>query len=1524
MLEPAPSCESDGVSIAIVGMAGRFPDAPDVETLWRNICQGVESVTCFTNAQLCERGVPAQLLNDPNYVKAAVVLEGMDQFDAGFFGYTPNDARHIDPQQRMFLECAWEALEHAGYDPAGCTWPVGIYAGCGANAYLIRNVLPQYELDSGGDIADVLGLMSGNQADALCTRVAYKLNLRGPAITVQTACSTSLTAVHTACQSLLGFECDMALAGGVSLNLFQNGGYRYQPGAILSPDGHCRAFDAKAAGTLWSSGAGIVVLKRLEDALRDSDTIHAVIRGSAANNDGSDKVGFTAPGISGQVAAIRAAQLVANVNPETIGYIETHGTGTTLGDPIEVAALTQAFRAVTQKRQYCAIGSLKTNIGHMDTAAGVSGLIKVVMALKHKTLPASLHFEQPNPEIDFANSPFFVNTETKLWETARDQPRRAGVSSFGIGGTNVHLIIEEAPEISVGADVDSEGRHILPVSARSDTALQQACLKLAKHLRANSSQRFEDVAYTLQSGRHAFQHRVAVVAGHAEEAAEKLALPDLLLSSGRVAGVPPEVVFVFPGGGSQHLNMGSALYRSSSVFREEIDRCCDILLPELQQDLRRYILAKEGEKAAASDLSRMSIAQPALFIVNYALARVWISLGVEPAVMLGHSLGEYVAACLAEVFTLEDALQIIAARGRLMETLPAGAMTAVTMSEADLRPLIKGCDLAAINGEQLCVIAGPTSDVEAVEKILYDRQQLPRRLHVAVASHSSMMEPIMAELEAVISARPRQAPTRPFLSNVTGKLITAQQATDPVYWSQHLRGTVRFADSLKEALNVKGRVVLEVGPGDALSSLVRQHPNAGSAAGIWSSQTHAQQHKYNASHFAKTMAGLWNVGISIDWDVHRESRTFQRVPLPTYPFQRQRYWIETNRSSLTSGISQQLERTHFYMPSWRSTQWITRNDSGTDCVVVYGNDEPCSQHLVSSLRNNGLTVIQIVSGEQYTKINQYNYQVRSADREQHEEVVSSIRRDWGAVTLIYYLWALDNTSNGTVDTCDIIERSFFSLMALGQAWGGQCKPGDQSICLATIVNQSENVSGGEPLSPEKSTLRGLIKVISQEYPAISCRIIDVVLPQPDVVDSLPWINGVLSEHCAPQDETIVAYRGWQRWVKTYEPVLLNLSKTPRLRQQGVYLISGGLGGVGLALAKHLAEKWQARLVLLGRTVLPERACWAQLIADREQPEHLRQKLKQLLQLETVGGEFLALFADVSEQHQLEQAIRVAQQQFGQLHGVIHAAGSPGKGMLVDKCREQAQQVLAPKVRGTQLLKQALADCPLDFVVLCSSIASVAGGLGMSDYAAANAYLDAAADHWQRSVNYPVISIGWDAWRNLGMAEGITIPDGIGMDGPEGAQACEAIINSVDASQVINCTTDLNARLNSFEGDALSMLEYQKAPVIAHKFPRPQLQTPYVKPDNDLTKSLEIIWCDALGICPVGLDDNLFELGGDSLLAIQLLGKVKKHYGVAMHPAEFFKAPTIRDLAFLVESALIDEILGAEPTDSAETPVPVNT
>jgi acyl transferase domain-containing protein/alpha-ketoglutarate-dependent taurine dioxygenase len=906
MSETNETAQWSGLEVAVVGMAGRFPGAANITEFWRNLSGGVESITFFTDEEAVASGADPSLVAAPNYVKAGALLEGIELFDASFFGYSHREAELIDPQQRLFLECAHEALEHAGYGANERGGRVGVYAGSGLNTYLLNLASSPALLEAFGPIQ----VLIANDKDFLATRASYKLNLEGPSVSVQTACSTSLVAVHMACRSLLGGDCDMALAGGVSVNGYMRAGYLYQEGGILSPDGHCRAFDARAKGTVFGSGVGIVVLKRLEDAIADGDTIHAVIKGSSINNDGASKIGYTAPRAEGQAQVVRAAQLMAEVAPETITYIEAHGTGTELGDPIELDALTQVFAGTTARKNFCAVGSLKTNIGHLDAAAGVSGLIKTVLALKHRVMPPSLHFERPNPKIDFTDSPFYINSRRSEWARG-ETPRRAGVSSFGIGGTNAHVVLEEAPPVEATAS-PARSRQLLVLSARSRAALEMTTANLASHLRQNPETDLADVAYTLQVGRTAHNMRRTLVCRDAAEAASALedassSVSGVFTSTGESQERP--VIFMFPGQGTQYANMGRELYRDEQTFRAEIDRCAELLRPHLGLDLREALYPSDRDREAATQrLRQTSLTQPALFAVEYALAKLWMEWGVKPAMMIGHSVGEYVAACLAGVLSLEDALMLVAERGSLIQRLPEGAMLAVPLPEARITNLLgEGLSLAAVNAPSLCVVSGAADEIDALHARLKAEGVESSRLHTSHAFHSQMMEPALAPFVERLGKVKLSAPSIPYVSNVTGNWITAAEATDPGYWARHLRQAVRFADGLATLTKDRACVLLEVGPGATLSTLVRQQRDKAAGQLLLTSLPRAGEQRSDSEQMLSALGQLWASGARVNWTGFHAGAQRRRVPLPTYPFERQRYWIEAQKGTTATAVAPRVD-----------------------------------------------------------------------------------------------------------------------------------------------------------------------------------------------------------------------------------------------------------------------------------------------------------------------------------------------------------------------------------------------------------------------------------------------------------------------------------------------------------------------------------------------------------------------------------------------------------------------------------------
>lgn len=881
-------------SVAVVGLAGRFPMAGNVEQFWQNLALGKDCYTEFSVEQIMADGVPHEIAARPDYVRRCPVISDPAGFDARLFRYSPREAELIDPQQRILLECAWEALEHAGHDPHRFPGLIGIWTACGINNYFLKNILPRGSFESVADFQTIIS----NDKDYLASRIAYKLDLRGPAVGVQTACSSSLVAVHHACLSLMTYQCDLALAGAVFLQTPRARGYLYREGEIFSPDGFCRTFDKGANGTVLGEGCGLVVLRRLEDAIAERDNILAVIRGSAVNNDGAARAGFTAPGVAGQMDLMTMAQTVADVSADEISYIEAHGTGTHLGDLIEVSALTQTFRRTTNGRGFCGLGSVKTNIGHLDVAAGIAGLIKTICSIRRRQLPPTLNYSEPNPELRLSESPFYVVDRLTEWQP-RHGRRIAGVSSFGMGGTNAHVIIEEYRG-QLLSQRSSRQWHLLPISAATPGALHTAAANFADRIQESPDADLGDMAWTLSAGRIPLRHRRCVVADSTVTGAARVTRPDALfgIEGENIHGKRP-VVFLFSGQGTQYSEMGAELYQGEPVFRESMDRCSRLLGPISGKDfLIDLIYGGDVES-----INRTAITQPALFVFEFSLARLLESYGIRPSAVVGHSIGEYVAACEAGVFTLEAALALVRERGRLMQSMEAGAMIAVPCSEEVVRAMLPaGLDVAAVNAPAITVVSGPTREIVGFESRLEGQGILFRRLNSSHGFHSRMMESAVGAFAEILRGVQFRAPQLPLASNLSGGWI-GSGAVDPEYWARHLRGTVRFGDNLSAVETLfAAPLLLEVGPGNTLCAIARQHPEGVAKLPSVATVRHPSQNVSDQAYFLRALGALWCHGADIDLSSFYAGEKRKRVPLPAYPFERERFWLGTiDRVSETDG-----------------------------------------------------------------------------------------------------------------------------------------------------------------------------------------------------------------------------------------------------------------------------------------------------------------------------------------------------------------------------------------------------------------------------------------------------------------------------------------------------------------------------------------------------------------------------------------------------------------------------------------------
>ncbi|MGW1062492.1 type I polyketide synthase [Micromonospora rubida] len=1345
----------DGIEpIAIVGLAARLPGAADVHEFWRNLVDGVESVTELTREEQLARGVTPEELDDPGWVNKAPLIDGYDQFDAGLFGMTAREAEVTDPQHRLFLETCYTALQDAGYDPARYDGAVGVYAGTGGTAYLHRNVLHNKRV--GGNPHNAVSIATSNSPNYVATGVSYRLDLRGPSLTVHTACSTSLVAFHLACEALRNGECDMALAGGVNIEL-PHAGYLGMDG-FTSPDGRCRPFDAEANGTMWGSGVGVTLLKRLSDAIADGDHIRAVVLGNAINNDGAGKVGFTAPSVDGQMEAVAQAVGMAGIDPRTISYVEAHGTGTAMGDPIEVAALSAVYTKDTDERGWCGIGSVKSNIGHLSQPSGIVSVIKTVLAMEHGLIPPTINYETPNPAIEFADTPFYVaNTLTK-WDTDSG-PRRAGVSSFGIGGTNAHVVLEEAPE-AYRTDRRVRPAQLLHVSAKTATALETAVDRLAEHLAGNpdGAAHLADVAHTLRVGRQQYAHRVAVVATDLPDAVAALRTPRRR-QAGVADGPAPRVAFLFSGQGSQYAGMGAQLYAEEPGYAAVVDECAELLRGELGLDIRDLILGRDPE--AAEKLLQTRYTQPALFVVEYALATHWQRVGVRPAAMVGHSIGEYVAATVAGVLDLPDALRIVVARGRLMQSLPAGSMLAVPLDESVVAGLLpEGVSIATVNGPGTCVVAGESAAVAAFAETLKTTRKVKNKaLRTSHAFHSPMMDPILAEFTALMAAVPLRAPKVPFLSNVSGTWITDAQATDPAYWAAHLRQPVRFSDCVATLLAEGTWALVECGPGRQLANLARMQVAKGSpeqrALVPLGSLPGPGEPAGDLAALLTTAGALWCAGLPVRAGSDPDAR---RVPLPTYPFERRRYWVDPDPEEQVAAAPAETGPRAlpewFAVPVWRQAAPAPATAAPGRCLVLA--DGPRGDALVAGLRAAGAEIVEVRAGDAFAGTDG-GWVLRPGVREDHDALVAALGD--GLPERLVHAFALDGEPTGT----DIAagwaaqDRGFFSALHLVQALAGAGRTAeDGSLALDLVTAGIGDVTGADLTRPEHATLTGLVRVLPVELPGLTVRLLDAD-PAATGADAL------VAELRRPADpeHTEVALRGARRWVTGYEQVTVDAEGEPgALREGGRYVITGGLGGIGITLAEDFARRARAKLVLLARSGLPPREQWDDHLAvhGSGQSDRAGRAIAAIRRMEAAGASVLVLAADVTDPADLRRVRAAAEAEFGGIDGVVHAAGLPGGGMAEIKERAEAERVLAPKLAGTLALAQVFGDLPLDFVVLCSSITAVIGGFGQVDYCAANNFLDAharAGAGWSA----PVVSQNWGGWAEVGMAAESTAPAG---------------------------------------------------------------------------------------------------------------------------------------------------------------------
>jgi acyl transferase domain-containing protein/acyl carrier protein len=1520
---PGAEPRSPDTPVCVVGLGCRFPggaDSPDL--LWRNLIYGTHAAS-----EVPADRWDAEEYFDPDptarlsvYTTRGGFLAELAGFDADFFGISPAEAVRMDPQQRLLLEVTWAALENAGIAPDRLRGSrTGVFVGMMASQEYGR---VQTDRDAESALADPY-FGYGTAPSVTAGRLSYLLDLRGPSLCVDTACSSSLLAVHLAAQSLRRGECDLAVVGGVSAVPHPGGMVQACRAHMLAPDGRCKTFDAAADGFLMSEGCGVVVLERGPDAESRGHRVLATVRGSAVGQDGRSN-GMTAPNPAAQEQVIRDALAAARVAPGQIGYLETHGSGTRLGDAVEVGALQQVFSADRDPATPLVLGAVKTNLGHLLGAAGIAGLIKAVLALRHGTVPGNLHLTDPNPAIDWSRCPVLLPERPTEWPVPG--PRLAGVSSFGWSGTNVHVVLQAGPEPAPAA-TEPDRAQLLRLSAASRSGLARVAAELRETLTRRPELDLADVAHTLRVGRAELSYRMPVVCS--DRAGALAALGAVTGESAtRVAEEPRTgTAFLFPGTGDHYAGMGHGLYTAEPAFRDAFDECANLLLPLLRADLRELVYEAQAERRPAAvdlaalvgragpevtgPLDRVEFAHCAVFAVEYALARLWLGRGVRPDALFGYSLGEYVAACLAGVFTLPEALRIVALRAKLIGSLPEGAMLAVPLSASEVDGVLpEGVSVAAYNGPAMTVLGGPVAAIDRLAAQLAARDVVHRLVNNGHALHTTALDPIRAEVAELVGQAHPRAPELPVMSSRTGDWLTGQQATDPGYWAAQMCEPVRFDQGLRALAERLAGIALEIGPGQTLSGLVGQVLGTGDTAALRPVPTlrPVTVDCADREFFLRAAGRHWAGGGRGEPDA--EPATGRVLTLPTYPFEHQRFWPASVHNGVKRADGKLADRAAWcHVPVWRQSVVVSGAEPGASVrwLVFTDNGDTAGDpvdrlldEVATGLSDTGAEVVWVAPGARFRRLTADAYTIDPAEPADYRALVDDLRESGRLPARILHAWSASAAEPAVTRA----EPRFFPVLNLIAALGRHAP----DVRLHLLSTDAQDILPGELADPWQASAIGLARTVDQEFPGMRVRLID--LAAADAHDQLaPTVSRVLAELRGAGTDEVVAFRGGRRWVRAWQPTPIGPAEDRRVwRTGGSYLITGGFGELGLALARELAARHQPKLALLGRSALPGRDEWDDetVLAD----EQVRRRITAVRELESLGAQVLPLAVDIADPVRLSGALAEIRRRFGALHGVIHAAGVPATGLVALKTRADAERVFRPKVDGALALHTALRGQPLDFLALYSSSVVAFGGLGESDYCAANGFLGAFA-HRLRAQGVPATAIDWGPWQRDAWTPATGDPawarlralrDRYGITDAEGVDLLTRVL-AADAPEVLVVPQDpdlLAARWRELT-DPVTEPAAEPEPQGGH--PRPQLRTPYVAPRTALERRISEIWRQYVGVDRVGVDDQFFELGGNSLIGLTIVARLAKELDVPLTAADLFEAPTPAALAGIVAGRL---------------------
>ena len=1504
-----------GLEVAIIGMSGRFPGANNINEFWENLKKGKETISFFNNEELLKEGENINVINNPNYVKAKGIINNSEYFDPYVFDYIPTEVELMDPQIRVLHECIWEAFEDAGYAPNLCKDRVGLYVGASDNILWQGKALTHKD----SNLDNLSRIQLGNK-DHLGTLLSYKFGFKGPSYSLISACSTSLSSVHLACRALLGGECRIAVAGGIKLSIPVKSGYLYEEGMILSPDGHCRAFDKNSNGTVFSDGAGIVVLKSLEDAINDGDNIYSVIKGTAVNNDGKRKVGYSAPSVGGQEEVIRMALNISEVQPESIGYIEGHGTGTPMGDIIELKAIENVFGDIDGYRSL--LGSVKSNIGHTDVASGVIGIIKTALCLKNRKIPPSVNFESFNQEINKKRFPFEVNTKLEDW-TSSNYPLRAGVNSFGQGGTNAHIILEEFPE--KGCSENSDTFHILNLSASTRDSLERNTETLVGFLSENKNIRLEDVAYTLNIGRARLKHRKMIVASSVEEtislfsdkASRKVKEYSLVKSD------EYNIVFMFGGLGAQYINMGVDLYNTYDIYKEEVDKCLNILNDLLDFNIKQYLFP---ENLNVSDVgthqdsiaNNAEISHPLLFVTEWAIAKLLMFWGIIPKAMIGYSFGEYVAACLSGVFSLSDALKVVVERSKLIKNNSSKIMLSVPLSVTEVKSYINESISIAIDNGVSCVLAVPCDEINDFENTLKNNRIIPFRMENVQGVHSLELKSACDELRNIIDEVQFGEIKIPFISNVTGDWFSQEDINNRDYWGRHLTQTVQFSEGISKIKSLGKLIFVECGPGRDMCNIVNMNIKDKENVKI-TDFLRVENKEISDVYYAYSKLGqIWMYGKDINWDNLYVNRDNRRVSLPTYSFDRQYFWsnsdiAETLKEINISGAGekQSIDK-WFYLPSWKAKYnplkakeedlWLDEN------IFVFAKESEFFNLLKNSLNSKNNNLIYVFEAKEYKKEKNIFY-INPKRKEDYARLFDDSGTLSGNISIVH-LWATKEGERNSYEISEIEEyqdKGFNCLMYLAQTIGNLYST--NSIKINVVTNNVSKVFDDDIKYPELSTILSPIKIIPKEYQNIQCKLIDVDFIDTNIKVIFDRVkHEILREGI---EEEVIAFRGDNRYIQSFEQLeIVKSEENFRLNKNGVYLLTGGLGDLGLLVAKFLSKKYQAKIILTSRSDFPDRMNWDNIINDELQDKSLKHTINEILEIEKEGGEVLICKADVGVYDEMFELKNTIINKFGKVNGIFHLALHVDGGLIYNCTEAMVRNVFQGKVYGTINIDKVFGD-DIEFLTLFSSASSILMGVGHLVYSASNAFMDSFSHFAKRYRKYNTISINWDAWQEVGSAlavakrntkdlsenEETTIFNGIKND--EGIEVLSNLM-AYDMSQIVVSPTDLNFRLNppkisnknNSEKDLVQNLK---------RYKRPDLDNEYILPKTKTEKIIVDIWCNLFGYNEIGIQDDFFELGGNSVKAIVLASIIHKELDIKLGVSEIFKNPNIKLLSGFIES-----------------------